>query len=170
MEQNIVIYIGIWKALGLIATVVLGTWYAAYRLGKVETKVEGFDERIKTLEGRLDNAFAGRSPLALLEKGRLILNESGLKEYIDNNKTELFEQCQKNSGMGNPYDIQEAAFKFFDQVTLPAGLENKLKTAAYKHGVTMETVRRVGGIYFRDICLDRSGYKPEDLDKPTLAA
>jgi hypothetical protein len=58
MEQNIIIYIGIWKALSLIAAVVAGTWYAAYRLGRVETTAEGFDDRLKALEGRLDNAFA----------------------------------------------------------------------------------------------------------------
>ena len=157
MEQNIVVYIGIWKALTLIAAVVAGTWYAAYRLGKIETTVDGFDERIKTLEGRLDNAFAGRSPLALLEKGKLILVESGLKEYIDSNKVDLLEQCKKNSTMNNPYDIQEAAFKFFDQVALPKELEDNLKTAAYKHGVTMDTARRVGGIPFRDIVSSNQG-------------
>jgi hypothetical protein len=66
--------------------------------------------------------------------------------------------------MTNPYDIQEGAFKFFDEFTFEKEIEDSLKLSAYKHGVSMETIRRTGGIYFRDICLNNAGFKVEDLD------
>ena len=64
MEQNIVIYIGIWNALGIIATVVLGAWYAAYRLGKVETQLTGLESYLSRLTGRVDQLYTGRTSTA----------------------------------------------------------------------------------------------------------
>src|SRR5271154_1617446 len=110
MEQNIVIYIGIYKTGGIIATIILGAWYASHRLTKVETKVDGFDTRLTTLEGRVDRLFEGQSPIALLSKGAKILEESGLKQWIENNKADLTKQCEAKQSMENPYDIQTAAF------------------------------------------------------------
>lgn len=169
METNLIIYIGIYKTLGIIATIIggvgWGAWYSATRLTRVETKVDGFDNRLTNLEGRLDNAFASRSPVALLPKGQIILEDSGLKKYIDDKKEELLAQCRSKNEMTNPYDIQDVAFKFFDQINFEE-FESSLKNSAFKHGVSMDTVRRIGGIYFRDICLTAHNFKPEDLDKP----
>lgn len=41
----------------------------------------------------------------------------------------------------------------------------EIKNAAFKHGVDISTVTRVGGIYFRDMALKESGFTPDDLDK-----
>jgi hypothetical protein len=165
MEQNIVIYIGIWNTLGLFATVVLGAWYAAYRLGKIETKVGTLETSVSTLGGRVDHLYDGQSPVALLPKGIKILEESGLKKWIDGNCGDLLEKCKSAHAMGNPYDIQTAAFTFFDKIDFPAEMEEKLKTAAFQNGVGMDNVRRIGGIYFRDVCLKDAGFEPTDLDK-----
>ena len=169
MEQNIVIYIGIWKTLGIIATIIggvaWGAWYASSRLTRVETKVDGFETRLTSLEGRLDNAFASGSPVSLLPKGEIIIKESGLKKYIEDNKEKLLSQCEKDDNMKNPYDIQETSFKFFDQYNF-GEFEKNLKDSAYKHGIGMEVMRRIAGIYLRDICLKKHGFTPQDLDKP----
>lgn len=169
MEQNIVFYIGIYKFLGLIVTAIGGvavsSWYIGSKLGGVGTKVDNFENRLTNLEGRLDLAFASSSPIALLAKGIIILEKSGLKKYIDDRKDELFAQCCSKNSMNNPYDIQEVAFKFLDQLSF-GDFEPMLKAAAFKHGVSIDTIRRIGGIYFRDICLAAKGFKPEDLDKP----
>jgi hypothetical protein len=57
MEQNIIIYVGVGKALALIwsvlVAVVVGTWYASHRLTKVEAKVEGFNNYLTKIEGKL---------------------------------------------------------------------------------------------------------------------
>ncbi|OHA70732.1 MAG: hypothetical protein A3F15_00125 [Candidatus Wildermuthbacteria bacterium RIFCSPHIGHO2_12_FULL_40_12] len=166
METNLIIYIGIYKALGLIVSLVAGAWYLSHRLTKVETKVDGFDTRLTNLNGRMDNAFSGTSPLSLLPKGQIIIEDSGLRKYIDENKDKLLSQCKQKSSMTNPYDIQESAFKFFDSLEFENEFESTLKSSAFKHGVSLDTIRRIGGIYFRDICLNASGFKLEDLDKP----
>lgn len=172
MEQNIVIYIGIFKALGIIGTIIasvaIGVWRASSRLTKVETKVDIFENRLTNLEGRLDSAFAGGSPVALLPKGQMILDDSGLKKYIDEKKDDLLTRCKSRNMMMNPYDIQDSAFKFFDQLNF-GDFETTLKSSAFKHGVSMDTVRRIGGIYFRDLCLAAHDFKPEDLDKPKIS-
>ena len=165
IEQNIVVYIGIYKALGLVATVIGGAWFISRKLTRVETKVDNCENQITNLTGRLDNLYASSSPITLLKKGTTILEDSGLKKYIDEKKEELLSQCKSKSNMDNQYNIQEAAFKFFDQLNF-GDFETKLKAAAFKHGVNMETIRRIGGIYFRDICLNDKGFRPEDLDKP----
>jgi hypothetical protein len=64
VEQNIVIYIGIWNALGIIATVVLGAWYAAYRLGRVETQLTDLESYLSRLTGRVDQLYTGRTSTA----------------------------------------------------------------------------------------------------------
>ncbi|OHA23889.1 MAG: hypothetical protein A3B11_02005 [Candidatus Taylorbacteria bacterium RIFCSPLOWO2_01_FULL_44_26] len=165
METDIIINIGIYKTLGIISTLVVGAWYASHRLTKVETEVNGFDKRLTGLEGRMDGAFSSASPIALLEKGKDILIGSGLKDYIDKNKDILISQCRSKNGMSNPYDIQTASFKFFDEMDF-GDFDQKLKEAAYRYGIGMDVVRRIGGIYFRDICLNLYNFRPEDLDKP----
>jgi hypothetical protein len=165
MEQNLVIYIGIWKALGIIGAIVTGVWITSKKLSRVETKVDMFETRMTNMEGRLDSAFASASPVKLLPKGETVLNSSGLKKYIDDKKNELLSQCKSKNEMKNQYDIQEATFKLFDQLDF-GDFENILKETSYKYGMSIETIRRIGGIYFRDICLEENGFKPEDLDKP----
>lgn len=154
METPLIMNIGIYKTLGLIVALIGGAWWLSHRLTKVETKVDLFETRLSDFNGRMDNAFGNASPIALLPKGRLILEDSGLKKYIDDKKEELLNKCKSKNPMSNPYDIQEAAFKFFDGLDF-GEFEEAFKSSAFKHGVNINTIRRVGGIYFRDICLSK---------------
>jgi hypothetical protein len=70
MEQNIIIYIGIWNALSIVASVVLGAWYAAYRLGRVETKLTALENNVSRLTGRVDNLYGARLPMGKRPKGK----------------------------------------------------------------------------------------------------
>ncbi len=63
VEQNIVIYIGIWNALSIVASIVLGAWYAAYRLARVETQLATLETYVAQLTGRVDNLYDDRSPV-----------------------------------------------------------------------------------------------------------
>lgn len=168
METTFVIYIGIFKTLGIIVTFVgsllWGAWYIASRLTKVETKVEGFDTRLTNFEGKQSNVFASASPISLKPIGVEALEGSGLKKWIDDHKNELLTHCAR---LNNPYDIQESVFKQFDQLDF-GNFEAQLKQTAFSYGWSIETMRRVGGIYFRDVCLKEHGFTPEDLDKPKL--
>jgi hypothetical protein len=122
-------------------------------------------ERFANLEGKTANLFQSQSPIRLTDKGTAILNESGLKSYIDNNIDMLTGACSERGGMDTPYDVQQSVFDFFDSFVFPTETENKLKTYAYNQGISMDSMRRIGALYFRDICLERSGFKPEDIDK-----
>ena len=145
---------------GVSAAIIAGSWYLSHRLTKVETEVKGFEKRFINLEGRLDNAFSSASPISLKESGKKALEASGLKEWIHEHQERLLTSCAE---LDNPYDVQEASFQLFDEMGF-GDLEGKLKQTAFNNGWNMSTMRRIGGIYFRDICLENKGFKPEDLD------
>lgn len=166
METTFVIYIGIYKLLGLVVSLILGTWYLSHRLTKVETTVNLFGARLTTIEGRIDSSFAGASPMRLLERGEKILNDSGLKKYLDDNKKSLIASCDDKGSMTNPYDIQTSAFKFMESYDFGNEMEDSIKKTAFDYGTNLSTVRRIAGIYFRDFCLEAHGFKPEELDTP----
>jgi hypothetical protein len=163
-EQNIVIYIGIYKSLGIIGVIVSATWYASYRLARVETRMDRVEKRMDALEGQLDQFLSRRSPLALLEKGKEMLQVSELKEYIDDHEERLLAEYGRKMPLSkNPYDIQETAFTFFRRVPFEKTFEERLKTIAFMQGVSIESLRTIGGVYFRDVCLRAMGFGPEDL-------
>ena len=159
--------------LGIIGSLILIAWYSGGRFSGLETSISWIKEsliklegRIGNLEGRFDKSFSTQSPISLLQRGKDILESSGLKKYIDNNENILWEQCKSHKILSNPYDIQESAFKFFDEVEFPTDIKEQIKTTAFNFGTSLDVVKRIGGIYFRDKCLGRLGFKPEDLDKP----
>jgi hypothetical protein len=119
-------------------------------------------ERMASLEGKTSSLFQSHSPIGLTKKGKKFLQESGLREFIDENKDELMRQCDSHKTMATPYDVQQMAFAFFDDLALPDEIEVKMKNVAFNHGVSLGELRRTGGIYFRDICLDALGFELED--------
>ena len=140
-------------------------WYSGSRFSAIETSITWIKESITKLEGRMDNAFGAGSPIKLLSKGVEILDKSGLKEYIDKQKEQLREKCQSVKTLDNQYNIQESAFECFDKLDF-GDFDSKLKEIAFKYGMSVETIRRIGGIYFRDFLLTEHNFTPEDLDKP----
>lgn len=64
VEQSIVINIGIWNALSIVASIVLGAWYAAYRLARVETQVATLEANVSRLTIRVDKFYDGHSMIA----------------------------------------------------------------------------------------------------------
>ena len=61
--------------------------------------------------------------------------------------------------------MQKHAFKLFDELTLDTALEDKLKKFAYEKGTTVNVLRRVGGIYLRNLCLEYFKMNKDDIDK-----
>ncbi len=153
-----------WEFFLIIMGTLIGiAWYAGYRFSALDISVKWIKESITKLEGRMDNAFGSASPIKLLPRGIEVLETSGLKKYINNNKQNLITKCDFKKGLVNQYDIQERAFECFDKLNLGT-FEQKLKDASYKYGMSLETIKRIGGIYFRDILLSENGFTPEDLD------
>jgi hypothetical protein len=122
-------------------------------------------ERFSALEGKTSGLFQSQSPISLTPKGTEFLIASKLKEYIDSNKELLNSACSQKGSMDTPYDVQQSVFEFFDNFEFPQETEKSLKTYAFDQGASMDALRRIGAIYFRDICLRQSGFSADDLDK-----
>lgn len=164
MSESIIIQVNWVYFLGILGALLLTAYYSGSRFSAIETSINWIKESITKLEGRIDNAFASSSPVKLLPKGIEVLEKSGLKEYIDMRKDELIAYCKSTKNLTNQYDIQESAFECFDKLDF-GEFESNLKEAAYQYGLNIQTIRRIGGIYFRDILLSENEFTPEDLDK-----
>jgi len=93
-----------------------------------------------------------------------LLNESGIKEYIESNEEKLIEICELLKGT-NSYEVQKFVFSYFNKLDFGDIFDKKIKSYAYDQGVSTDIIRRVGAIFFRDICLYKFEMKIEDIDK-----
>lgn len=122
-------------------------------------------ERFFALEGRTSGFFQTASPVKLMKAGEDVLVDSGLKAFIDENQSSLLVSCKNGKEYSNPYDVQKSVFAFFDEYMFSEGFFDKLKHYAYNKGIDMSVLRRIGAIYFRDICLSHHNMDPIDIDK-----
>ena len=154
--------------LGIMGSLIAIAWYTSGRFSKLETAIEWLKDSMKDLKVDSDNlkqkAFGNASPIVLTDKGNELLNDSGLKGYIDQKRNELIKSCEIKRDT-NAYEVQEFIFGFFDNLKFESEFENKIKQYAYRKGVTLELLRRVGAIYFRGICLGEFQMKEEDIDR-----
>ncbi len=125
---------------------------------------------LKDLKVNSDNtasgipAFSAHSPLNLTLIGETWLEESGLKKYIDSRPETFLHECQARKGE-NPYEVQKYAFRLLDETDFDASFEDALKKFVFEKGTTMGVLRRVGGIYLRDVCLNSFGWNRNEIDK-----
>ncbi len=166
------IYISWEWALGIIVTLcgslLTVAWFGSKRFTALETSMEWVKETLKELKTSNDNApnpaFASHSPINLTERGSEWLEESGLKEYVNGHKNELIRVCEEKRAT-NPYEVQNHIFKLFDTLPFEPEFEDGLKTFAYQKGTSMDIMRRVGAIYFRNLCIAEFGMNKDDIDK-----
>lgn len=175
MGEVPVIQIGTIETLLGIAATVLAIGVAWGRLNtsvgnidsdvrELKDDVKDVRERFAALEGKTSGLYQANSPISLTKDGDRTLEESGLKEYIDQNKQVLIDACDAGADMRTPYDVQECVFEFFDSHELPQEMEDRLKTYAYNHGLKLDVLLRVGAIYLRDIALVQKGFDPKDIE------
>lgn len=172
--ENLVIQIGWPQFIGVVVTVsgslIAIAWYSSGRFTALETSMKWVTNMLHDLKVGTENsnasapAFGSGSPVNLKPTGEQWLNESGLKNYIDTHKKELMDICEEKRGT-NPYEVQDHIFRAFDTLPLEAVFEDKLKKFAYEKGTSMSILRRVGAIYFRNLCLQNFGMNKEDIDK-----
>jgi len=135
--------------LGIMGSLIVIAWSVSGRFSKIETLLGGVDKRLTILEGKIYGTFQSKSPISLTEVGNQFLEESGLKAYINSNQDKFLSHCRKLKNLKTAYDIQDAAFTFLDTVKLEVDFEKQLKAFAYKQGVDLKMLRRIGGIYLR---------------------
>jgi hypothetical protein len=132
----------------------------------IKPDLKDIREKFFAFEGKASGFFQTASPIKLTPVGEGILNDSGLSIYLDKNKETIISSCDEERDMQTSYDVQEGVFEFFDRYEFPKETGDKLKTFAFNKGISMDFIRRVGAIYFRQFCLEKHGLKEEDLDKP----
>ena len=154
--------------LGIMGSFILVAWYSSARFTKAETLLDTIDKRLTNVEGRFSGAFQTQSPISLTVMGTKLLEDSGLKKYIDDNKKDIADKCKLNKKLTTAYDVQEAAFNCLDNVVFDIEFESKIKEFSFQHGVDLGVMRRVGGIYMRNLLLEELGMKEKDLDAPKI--
>lgn len=168
MTDPILIQINWVYFLGIMGALIGIAWYTNGRFTALEVSMNWVKEILKDLKTGADNAsnpaFGSHSPVNLNPTGEVWVVESGLKEYIDNNKDFFLKQCAEKKET-NPYEVQKHTFKIFDEINFDPALDDKLKKFAFEKGTSMAVIRRVGGIYLRNICLENFGMKKDEIDK-----
>ncbi|QQR65259.1 hypothetical protein IPH92_01610 [Candidatus Kaiserbacteria bacterium] len=86
-----------------------------------------------------------------------------MKTYIDSHENELHQKCGYNCDI-SAYEIQEKVFDLFDDIEFDKETDKIFKDFAYTQGMNIETIRRIGAIYFRDKCLQKCQLHPTDVD------
>jgi len=104
---------------------------AGAKFSRLETLVGTLQENVKSIRTTLDNmmnpAYGAASPINLNTTGDKWVVEAGLKDYIDKNKDTLMKDCQTDT-KSNPYEIQQCAFKVFDNIVFESSFENTLQS------------------------------------------
>ena len=166
MENGLIINIDWIYFLGIMGSLIAIAWYTNGRFSTAETDIRWLKDTIKNLKIDVDNKmefFVKSSPIALTGKGNNLLVDSGMKDYINGKNLEFMGVCN-NIENTSAYEVQKTIFDLFDGLEFEPEYDKKFKDYAYRQGVSIDIVKRVGAIYFRDICLNKFGMKKEDID------
>ena len=161
--------------LGIMGVLLLIAWNASGKFSKLETDMTWVKKDMgwikKTLnelklgnDNKSTSAFMAHSPVSLTDKGISILNESGMKAFVDTSESILSKKCLACSSK-NPYQIQQHIFDLFDSLKFPEKEFAEFQHFAFEKGISIEIIRRVGAIYYRDIFLKNNGHDRSDIDK-----
>jgi hypothetical protein len=103
------------------------------------------------VENGIQRVFDIRSPVSLTRAGREILRCSGLKSYIDTHASSWLNRAP----LGDPYRLQAWAFRLLADMDFEARVNARINAFAFTHGMTTDLIRRIGGIYLRDLASTR---------------
>lgn len=134
-------------------------------LEKIEPEIAAIGKQVAVLWA--DKYAPADSPRKLNERGMEILNGSGIKEMVHNQKQELLELVRAKQ-LTNPYDAELEIQKIMmDLPNRHPDLLDRLKIGAYNSGVDLNTVLFTGSIYLRDSIFKELGFNLDDLDNPS---
>lgn len=143
------------------------------RFDKFESKIDSLTDSVRMMKIDLNNInkndpLAQRnSPWSLTEKGKHMIESSGIMDIIDKNWNEI-NKIGEESGSRNPYDIQEF---FIRECILHLdkfiGTDNvdKMKLYAYCEGVSIESIGRAIAIVIRDKYFQKNNINIDEVDK-----
>ncbi len=162
---NIILTIGVPSI--VIALIYIGRKLQV--LDSVEVKINDIYERFIRVEERVDTLWKDKvapahSPRQLNEYGSKILEESGIKEIIEEKK-EMLLSLVKEKGATNAYDAEEAVLSVVEKLPEHCpDVVDRLKTGAFNTGASLDMVLLVGGLYLRDLIFPSLGFSVEELN------
>ena len=137
----------------------------AFKMGRYSEKIDQLEKcnlntRLSTLEGK--QLTRRNSPVNLTAYGNAVLNNSGGKDFIDNNYPEIKKRVEAENTQTS-YDIQEASRKAVEDLQNDVRINN-IKDFLFKEGMEWADIVEVLGIYLRDKILKEKGIDPKDID------
>jgi hypothetical protein len=168
--------IGVIVAIVVPSFTLLVSAISAYlRLGVVEKSIDDdikpdikslrakVDKASADLGGRIDKvhsillslkldqsgAVAGDSPRVLTKKGERILNESGIKDIVEDKLTEII-AAVKDGHPENEYRAEQHIIEYVRKLAKDTSLKEQIEKGAFNSGTTVDVVLFVGAIYIRD--------------------
>lgn len=115
-----------------------------------------------------DRAAPTKSPRQLNEKGRAILEKSGIKEIVDEHRSRLLALVAAKKPT-NAYDAEQMILAVVNQLpTDYPELTERLKDGAFKVGDDIGTVLFVGGIYLRNLIFRDLGFSLGEIDAASV--
>jgi len=113
-----------------------------------------------------DKFAPAHSPRQLNDRGKSILNDSGIKEIIDEKRVDLLTRVRVLNP-ANAYDAEQGVLSVVKNLeTYCPDIIPRLKEGAFRVGQNPEALLLVGGIYLRDLVFPDLGFSIHDLDRP----
>jgi len=123
--------------------------------GEIKPVLTDLRDRFAVVEDRVeslwkDKVVEARSPRCLNDRGLEILQKSGIKEIVDENRSDLEARLRAQSPTTS-YDAERAAILvIMDLPERSPDILARLKNGAFNVGAELNTVLLVGGMYLRD--------------------
>lgn len=164
----VVFLVGLGVAWGTLKTLVSGIKKSID--DKIEPDLKNIRERFSAVEVKVNSMWKdgyapANSPRQLNSRGNNILEESGIKKIVEDERENLLTIVKKKD-IKNAYDAEERIFKIM--MNLPKHcpeMVDGLKTGAFNAGVDLDVVLFVGAIHLRNLIFKDLGFEIGDLDK-----
>jgi hypothetical protein len=143
--------------LGVLGSLIALAYYTNGRFSIIETDIGWLKETLSELAINAENItaklFRNESPASLTATGYVVLQKSGLKSYVEAKKATLLAalKLRKPTGL---YEIERRSFRLLADLSFEGIVQEHLSNFAFKNGISVNILRRVGAIYLRDIAAD----------------
>ncbi len=137
-------------------------------LDTVENKIESIYDRFIKTEQQVETLWKDKyaptsSPRQLNERGKRILEQSGIKEIVDEKKDTLTTLVREKKPQ-SAYDTEQVIMSVMSEFPKYCpDMNDRLKDGAFKSGESIETLLFVGGIYLRNEIFTELGFKLDDI-------
>lgn len=152
----------------LLALLVAAVGAIGYLIKRVLDKTDQIGADVADIKPKVYVLWADKfapsySPRQLNERGENVLNESGIKQIIDEKKVDLL-KIIKEKNPQTAYDAEVCISKVTKEIpNLYPDTLLALKEGAFRAGVNVDTVLLVGYVYLRNIIFPDLGFSVGDV-------